>query len=213
MKKKRLSESLHSSSPLFSAPVFLERFSSRGVFLFLSLLLVLGVVAGSVIASNLGLFEGRSVFPLYFSGIPSPKAGFLSCFSTLLLNVLICLILLFLLGVTAFGVFAVPLFVLLKGVAVGMGVCSFLWMDGLPGFGCSALIYTPAAAAASLLLLFFASRALVFSDRMAKVSFSAQEGSLDFGDYFKDFLLFLCFAVAASLAGSLPAVLYAVFLP
>ena len=213
MKKEKV-KLLRSSLPLFDGIAFLERFSNRGVFILLFLLLICGVFVGSAVTVGFGLFEGRSVFPLFFSGIPSPETGFLSCFTTLLLNVLICLIVLFLLGVTAFGVLAVPVFVFLKGITVGIGALSFFFSEGLlSGLGQSALYYIPATAAASLLILFFGVRSLVFSDRLAKVSFSAHEGSLDFNDYFKDFLLFLTLAVAASLAGSLPAALYAVFLP
>lgn len=185
----------------------------RGVLFFLFLLFSAGIALGAVGAVCLDLFEDRSVLPLFFSGIPAPEHGFVSCFSTLLLNLLICLTVSFLLGVTAFGVFAVPLFVLLKGAALGIGAFSFLWTDGLYGLGRSALIYTPAAAAASLLMLLFSVRALVFSDHLMKVSFSPREGSLDFNDYWKDYLRFLCFAVAVSLVGGVLAVLCSVFLP
>ena len=139
-------------------------------------------------------------------------SGFFSCFTTLLLNVLICLIPLFLLGITAFGVFAVPLFLFFRGITVGIGVFYFLWRDELWGIFLSALIYTPAAAAAGGLLLLFAVRSFQFSNGLAKVSFSSQEGSLDLKLYFHDLLLFLSFAVGISLLGCLPAVVYEAFL-
>ena len=108
---------------------------------------------------------------------------FLSCFSTLLLNALIGLLPLFLLGLTAFGIFAVPAFLFFRGVTVGLGVSFFLWRDELWGLLHSALIYTPAAAASGVLLLLFAVRSLVFSRYLAKAGFSAHGASLDFKLY------------------------------
>ena len=118
---------------------------------------------------------------------------------------------LFLLGVTAFGVFAVPLFLFFRGVTVGIGVSYFLWRDELWGMLRSALIYTPAAAAIGGLLLMFAVRSLVFSECLAKVSFSSREGNLDLKLYFHDLLLFLSFAVGISSLGCVPALVYSVF--
>lgn len=208
---KRRKGLLTSSPPLFSGLPFLEKFSTRVVFLFLVIFLLGGLLIGAMIGA--GLLESRTVFFLFFSGIPSSSAGFMSCFTTLLLNVLIGLIVLFLLGITAFGVFAVPLFLFLKGITIGIGALSFFFPDGLYGLGRSAFLYTPAATASAFLLLLFAVRALVFSNRLAKAGFSPCEENLDFNRYLKDFLVFLCLAVALSLVGSLPAVLYAVFFP
>lgn len=192
--------------------MFWGRFSNRkALFLLLSVLLA-GVAVGAACGVFVPLFQDRWVLPLQFSGIPVSESGFFSCFSTLLLNVLIGLIPLFLLGVTAFGVFAVPLFLFFRGMTVGIGVSFFLWKDELLGFLRSALIYTPAAAATGALLLLFAVRSLVFSDHLAKVSFSSREGSLDLKLYFHDLLLFMSFAVGISLVGCLPAAVYSVFL-
>lgn len=164
---------------------------------------------GVAVGIGQGFFRARQVIPLSFSGIPVPEAGFFSCFSTLLLNMLIGLILLFLLGLSAFGVVAVPAFVFLKGVTVGLGALSFFVGDGLSGIGRVACTYTPAAAAAALLLLLFATRSMVFSRRLAKAGFSQQNGNLDFSRYLQDLFLFLSLAVAIALAGALLAVLYA----
>lgn len=190
---------------------FWERFSNRRAFWLLLCLLLLGVAAGAALAVFFPLFQDRWVLPLRFSGIPAEGSGIVSCFTTLLLNVLIGLIPLFLLGVTAFGVFAVPLFLFFRGMTVGIGVSYFLWGDELPGLLQSALIYTPAAAGAGVLLLLFAVRSLVFSRRLAKVSFSPGEGSVDLGLYFHDLLLFLSFSVGVSAVGSLPAAVYFAF--
>lgn len=91
-------------------PPFWERFSGPKALLLLLCALLLGVAVGAALAVFFLLFQGRWVMPLQFSGIPVAGSGFISCFTTLLLNVLIGLVPLFLLGVTAFGVFAVPLF-------------------------------------------------------------------------------------------------------
>lgn len=123
-----------------------------------------------------------------FSGIPVPEYGIFSCFSTLLLNTLLCLMILFLCGLTVFGVFAVPAFVFLKGVAVGIGVISFLSANGYHGLAECVLLYTPAAAAASVLLLLFAVQALVFSERLAKKSLSSKSDTLNFKKFCYDFL-------------------------
>ncbi len=185
----------------------------RGTLLFLLFLLFCGVLTGAFLPLFWELFQNRELLPLFFSGIPQGGAGFSASFSTFLLNLLIFLIASFLLGITAFGAFAIPLLVLLKGMSVGLGVCSFLWMDGLWGLGRSALSYTPAAAASLLLLLLFSLRALAFSDRLRQVSFSPCEGNLNFREYCKDFLLFLCLAVAVSLLGGGLSTLSSVLFP
>lgn len=121
------------------------------------------------------------------------------------------LIPLFLLGITAFGVFAVPLFLVFRGITVGIGVSYFLWKDELFGLLQCALIYTPAAAATGVLLLLFAVRSFQFSGHLAKASFSSQQGGLDLKLYFYDFLLFCSFSVGISLLGSLLASVYFLF--
>ena len=110
-------------------PPFWERFSGPKALLLLLCALLLGVAVGAALAVFFPLFQGRWVMPLQFSGIPVAGSGFISCFTTLLLNVLIGLVPLFLLGVTAFGVFAVPLFLFFRGIRVLFGVSYFLWRD------------------------------------------------------------------------------------
>ena len=185
---------------LFQDIPFLRRFSRKAVFCPLLALLLCGAVAGAAAGGTFDFFHSGQVLPLFFSGIPDPQGGFFPCFSTLLLNMLIGLILLFLLGMTAFGVAAVPAFIFLKGVTVGLGVLSFF-------------TYTPVTALASLLLLLFATRTMVFSKRLAKAGFSPQEESLNFRRYLMDFFLFLSFAVMAALVGGLLAVLYGSIFP
>ena len=140
---------------------FWERFLNRKAFFLLLSVLLTGVAVGAACGVFVPLFQDRWVLPLQFSGIPVSGSGFFSCFSTLLLNVLIGLIPYSCWG-TAFGVFAVPLFLFFRGVTVGISVSFFLWEDELSGLLRSALIYTPAAAAAGGLLLLFAVRSLVF---------------------------------------------------
>ena len=189
---------------------FLQRFSNCRLFLPLALALLCGIAAGPVMAVALQLFALDPAAPLFFSGIPSPNAGFGACFSTLLLNLLSCLIVLFLLGVTAFGAVGIPVFLLVRGAAVGLGALWFLLYGG--GMGCSALCYLPSAAGSSLLLLLFSSRALSFSNGLALAGFAKRQENLDFSFYFKDFLVFACFSVVVALTGALLAKTYGAFL-
>lgn len=186
---------------------FFERFSVKRLFFPLAIVLISGVLCGSIVTERWELLQGQLSLPLLFSGIPLSESGFLSCFSTILLNTLIGLIILFLLGVTAFGALGVPFFLFCKGATLGIGVLFFLTEDGVEVFWHCAVGYTPAAAASAMLLLLFAVRSLVFSNSLAKAGFSAHQESLDFQFYFRDFLTFLCFSVAISLAGGLLAIL------
>lgn len=193
---------------------FWEKCSQRGgMLLLLFVLLIAGIAAGALLSFCLVSFRDGRVLPLFFSGIPLEGTGLLSSFSTFLLNLLIFLTFSFLLGVTAFGGFALPLLVLLKGLAVGLGASYFLWTDGLYGLGKSVLLYAPTAAASLLLFLLFSLRALAFSDCLRQFSFSSREGSLDFHEYFMDYLRFLCLAVVVSLLGGALSVLGSIFLP
>ena len=189
-----------------------ERFFQRRPLLLLLLLLAAGAAAGSAAAVFGELFQGRWLFPLRFSGIPPLGSGYASCFTTLLFHALIGLSVLFLLGITAFGIAAVPAFLFFQGFAVGVGASSFLWEGALKEFCWSALVYTPAAAATGTLFLLFGVRALVFSHRLAKAGFSSQERRLDLKVYFQDFLLFLSLAAGVSLLASLPAAVFGLFL-
>ena len=211
LKKRLVSCFSQNSSQQNETELLWERFSNRKAFLLLFSTLLLGVTAGAACGVFIPLFQNRWVLPLQFSGIPVADSGVFSCFSTLLLNALIGLIPLFLLGVTAFGVFAVPLFLVFRGMTVGIGISYFLWRDELFGLFQSALIYTPAAAATGVLLLLFAVRSFQFSSHMAKASFSSQQGGLDLKLYFYDLLLFCSFSVGISLLGSLLASVYFLF--
>lgn len=186
---------------------FLDRFSSAKAFIPLGGVLISGILIGSVGAVLLEVFHNQPALPMFFSGIPVPESGFWPCFSTVLLSLLIGLIILFLLGVTAFGVFGVPIFLFCKGASLAVGVLSFLAQGGISEFWYCALGYTPAAAAACFLLLLFAVRALAFSKSLVRASFTSGQESLNFQFYFRDFLSFLCFAVIISLAGAFFAIL------
>ena len=186
---------------------FLHRCSSRQFFIPLGGVLIAGVLSGSVAAVLLEVFESQAVFPLFFSGIPQTEMGFLPCFSSILLNLLIGLIILFLLGVTAFGTFGVPVFLFCKGVSLAVGAISFLVKDDLYGLWRCTLSYTPAAAAGCFLLLLFAVRALLFSKGFTRAGLSPSQESMDFHFYFKDFMSFLCLAVIISAVGAFLALL------
>lgn len=194
------------------SPAFGEWPKLRGRTLYLSFfLLAAGILAGSCVSGFSGLLAESSFLPLFFSGIPVSEAGFISCFSTFLLNLIIFLTLSFFLGVTAFGFLAFPLLTFFRGITVGLGVSSFLWMDGPSGLGRCMLIYAPGTAASLLLFVLFGAQALAFSDRFRRAGFSSSEESLDFRQYLKDYLRFLCLSVVVSLLGAVPAALGAVF--
>lgn len=190
---------------------FLKRFSTRPVCLLLGGSFVGGIIAGTLAVKAFDLLQDQAVLPLFFSGVPVRGSSFFPCFSTILLNILVGLISLFLLGVTAFGAFGIPVFLFFKGASASVGVLSFLVDGGLPELGRSAVCFTPAATAASLLLLLFATRALIFSNSLARAGFSQHQKALDFQLYFKDFMYFLCFSVAVSVTGGILATLYGLF--
>ncbi len=186
-------------------------FQQKGVSLLLFLALTLGILTGPILAAVFDLFGEAEVLPLLFSGIPAAGSGIFPRISTFLLNQLIFLTADFLLGITAFGAFAIPLCVFLRGMAAGLGVSSFLWVDGLSGFGRSALSYMPASAASLLLFLLFSMRAMLFADRFRKAGFSRLEEPLNFWDYWKEFLEFLTCAVVVSVCGGALSALEMVF--
>lgn len=207
---------LQPGASLFSElPVF-RRLSPWGAFGVLALLLCSGVAAGSAACTELGLFRDFPVAPLLFSGVPNPEAGFFSCFSTLLLNAALTLLVLFFLGFSALGALLIPGFLVFKGVTLGVGV--FFYLGALPegensflGWACCALCYIPAAAALCLFFLFFAVCAVAFSSCLARAGFSTEDVRRDLKRYGRDLLLFLTLSVAASLLGGLAAAAYAVF--
>lgn len=197
---KNLNHTFKESKPgnLFFANPFLLRLN---LFLPLSLLAILGVLIGSVLMLVTNLFQRDSLLPLFFSEIPSPDKGFPIYFSTFLLNMLIFLTLAFLSGLTVFGIVAVSMLALLKGITVGLGVSYFLLTYGIVGLGKSALLYAPVAAASLILFLLFEVRALVFSESLRKTGFSSDKENLSFYKYFKSYLCFLCPAVIISALG------------
>lgn len=187
---------------------FLERFSVRPVFLLLSASFICGIIVAGVAVKVFSLLGDRIIMPLFFSGIPPLGSGFLPCFSFVLLNGLISLIGVFLLGVTAFGAFGIPVLMFCKGASVAVSVLFLLDGKGLSELWRSAVCFTPATAAVSLLLILFATRAFVFSGGLARAGFSRHQETLDFQLYFKDFICFICFSVAVSVIGGLLASIY-----
>lgn len=175
-------------------------------------------VLGACIGAVLLLFsqgEWQGITPLFFSGVPRIDAGFFICFSTLLANTLFTLIVLFFFGLTAFGVFAAPLFFLLKGITVGIGAASLLVQGSSMDILQCVLLYMPTVASSFLLCFFFMRHALVFSERMRFQIFPSEgiseEEQLDFWRYFKTLLWFLVLSVLLSLFQAFPAMLYPVF--
>lgn len=190
---------------------FLSRFIHWKTLFLMLAILIFGVLCGAVSVKAFNLTENQSLLPMFFAGVPSPAAGLLSNFSTILLNVLIGLIVLFLLGVTAFGAIGIPAFLIYKGISLSVGVLFFFAGEGLAGLAQAVVCYTPAASASTLLLLLFAVRAFNFSNGLAKAGFQNQQEILDFQLYFRDLLYFLCFSVVVSLLGSGFTAVYGLF--
>lgn len=172
----------------------------RGFFL-LSLPLILGVVVGAAASTLPELANGVQLRLLFFSGIPTSDSNLFICFSSVLVNLLIFLILTFLLGLTVFGRLGVFLLSFARGAALGVGTACFILSDELLGLGKSAVIYTPAAAASVIVFLLFQVRALMFSENLRKHGFSVDDEAFGFITYFKDFLRCICLAVAVSAFG------------
>ncbi|WP_099204205.1 stage II sporulation protein M [Scatolibacter rhodanostii] len=171
-------------------------------FLLLSIFLIAGLLVGSIAASSMKTEDGKIFIPLFFSGIPTIGSSFFSSFSTLLLNTIIHLILLFLAGTTAFGFLAIPVIVLFKGLSIGVAAVSFL-ANGSHGLIESSFVYMPAMAFISLIVVLFALQALLFSTSFSKSFFSAGKVEIpDFTEYLKNFFLFLFFSVIACFIGA-----------
>lgn len=194
-----------------SGGCFWERFLRSKVIFGLWFAVALGAAAGTACGLFCPFFQERRVFPLVFSGIPTPGAGYLSCFTTLLLNTALGLLPLFLLGFTAFGAIAVPAFLFFRGMAAGLAVSFYLWETGAGGLLTSALLYGPAAAGSGTLLLLFSGRALAFSHELAQAGYACLRGRGDAKRYLEDFLAFLSLAVGASMIGGVPAALWGIF--
>ncbi len=195
---------------LFVTP-FLGRFSSCKVFPSLCAAMTSGLLVGSGFMTAFYSLQNSFSWLLFLSGRPETGCSFFSGFSSILLNLLFFLILLYLLGMTIFGAIGVPVLLFFRGAAVGAWLISFFSENVLKDLPALLLCYLPATVAASLLMILFGTRALIFSRRLAKVSFSAKPEDLDFVSYLKDFLTFICFAVCTSLFGGFLLVLHMIF--
>ncbi len=195
---------------LFVTP-FLGRFSSRKVFPSLCGAVTSGLLVGSGLTTTFYSLQNTFSWLLFLSGMPETGCSFFSGFSSILLNQLFFLILLYLFGMTIFGAVGVPVLLFFRGAAVGAWLISFFSENILKDLPVLLLCYLPATVAASLLMILFGTRALIFSNRLAKVSFSAKPEDLDFVSYLKDFLTFICFAVCTSFFGGFLLVLQMIF--
>lgn len=187
--------------------LFLEK---RKLFLLL-LFSLSGLVASVGFCLWPGQVSDRQVVPLLFSGVPVPESGFFTCFSTILLNSFLFLTAAFLLGLTAFGSYMVPVLLLFKGVFMGVAVSSALWVDGLSGLGKYAILYTPSATAALFLLLLFGKQSMDFSKQLRKNGLSSDRGGISFRCYGAEYIGALCVSVLISFFGAVSAALCAVF--
>lgn len=184
---------------------------SQIYFIFLSIFLLAGFFIGVFFACKADIGLDNSFFPLKFSGIPIIGTGFFASFSSFLLNAIIGLICLFLAGLTAFGVLAVPAIILFKGFSIG--IASVLFLVSTPnGIVQSAFTYMPAMALFSIMFLFFAVRSFSFSKSFSGAVFSNENVKApDFTAYLRDFFLFLFFSVIISASGSIFTIIYPLF--
>lgn len=179
------------------------------LFFVLSLCLILGLIAGSFVASTFEMQKDVTFIPMLFSGIPTVEASFFSYFSTFLLNALVSLLFLFLLGMTAFGVLAIPVFLFFKGLSIGVAMISFLYNDS---FFISLFLYLLPTALILGISMLFAVRSFYYTKSFCKVFFSSgQIKAPDFTVYLKSFFLFLFFSVLISFLGASINSLYFLF--
>ena len=106
---------------------------SRGLFCALFLGRAGGMACGAFCAGRLSLLSQGRALPLLFSGIPVPGYGFLSCITTLLLNLSLWLCLLFLSSLSLAGLGLIPLLLLAKGFLLGLGTLVLLEAEPLWG--------------------------------------------------------------------------------
>lgn len=192
--------------------LFQTRYERR-FFIALLLILFAGFVLGTFLAIHLDLFQANfQLQPFIFSGIPQFDADVFSVFSSFILNQLICLILLFLIGVTAFGVLAGPFILFIKGFFLGAGASFFICNYGIEGFAISAYIYLPFSAVSIICMLFFAMKAIQFSKQMSRIAFKTGNiEHLRFNQYVKAFSIYLVYIVLISVFGSINYFIYTLF--
>jgi len=183
--------------------------SKRAIALFL--FLFFGFILGLYLYVSLDMKQGDGYNPLIFSGIPDMENGMFAWFSTYLLNMLLGLTLLFIFGMTVFGVFAIPVFLLIKGVTIGIGIMSFFRENVWTGLAECALIYTPVAALSILLFVFFAVSAADVSDNIMRNFFSGERKKhITFHVFLRSLLEALVLAVVIAAVGTLLSLLYSV---
>ena len=171
----------------------------RGLFCALFLGLCGGMACGAFCAGRLSLLSQGRALPLLFSGIPVPGYGFLSCFTTLLLNLSLWLCLLFLSSLSLAGLGLIPLLLLSKGFLLGLGTLVLLEAEPLWG---PAVWFAPAAAGSSLVLLLYGLSAFRFSCRLLRACRSPEGAPLCLRRQCKDLLLFLGLGAGISLTGA-----------
>lgn len=174
------------------------------LFLSFYFLVLLGTGLGACFAERYQVFQDTSTFsPLLFSGIADASNPFFTSFSTYLVTMLVSLIMLFLLGVTAFGVFAIPALFFFKGMSIGLGCAYYLHDGALVGWAQSAFTYIPVAVISVFFCMLFATNAFAYSKQMMCHAFSREPAEkLDFSTYLHAFLSFLVCGVATALFGA-----------
>lgn len=181
-------------------------------FILLFMLLIVGVVMGSVLTVHFDFFESLSFSPMLFSGIPVLDHGIVNCFTSYLCNIFISLTLLMLMGMTLFGTITIPIYVLIRGVLSAIRILSFFPAGEMHNVAQSAIIYTPYLSLSSLIILLYAAAAMGFSTQLTKSSLRKEIKDSDPQGLFSKYLTALIFAVAASFMGIILVFIYSMLI-
>lgn len=151
--------------------------------------------------------------PTLYSGIPDLSSGFFSWFSTYLINMLIGITIVLLLGMTYFGIIAIPLLIAFKGVIASIAIMSYFGSGTAEGIVRCAIIYTPVAALSLTVLIMYSAFSMGFSLDIVKSTFNSKPIDIkSFKSLFTYVPAILVVSVAISVFGALIVQLYLLFI-
>lgn len=179
--------------------------------IFLACVMVAGLIVGSIVAVQFGLFNGIQYLPKLLSGLPVPENGILSCLATFLCNIFISLTIILVMGISVFGIAAIPVYVLIRGFLCAIRILSYLQTGDMTDFAACAILYTPYLAVSSLVVILFAAKSMEISSRLAKDEERRYLKNSDLRGLYSSYLTSLIFAVLASLTGAVLVFIYSLF--
>ena len=162
-------------------------------------LLILGVIVGSLLSVHLELFGDIWYSPKIFSGLPIPENGLLNCLASYLSNTFLSLTIVLMLGVTVFGMAAIPAYVVFKGILIAVRVISLFQSEEISAVVRHSVTYAPFLALTSFILVLFASEAMGLSFRLMKERQRSELQNTDMKNLIKNYFISLFFTVLASL--------------